>query len=338
MGEPEEHGDRDASAERAFERLFSPEFRNRLDGRLQFQPLTLEVMEKIVGKLGDELTLQLAPKGVRLETTAAARRLLAERGYDPAFGARPLARLIEDAVKRPLTQESCSGAPSRPAAPPWWTSVRCGTGHAPRRCRPSPPDLRPHRGPGDELLTIGADSFCVPRRGRPGSHSGRAGDSGPRARARMSPAVSDLRSTVTHASRRPRRAARTAGPLDAPDPESQVEINLAAWPRQGETGGIWRIGIEYGAEVYPHALGAARRCLKRLQESPMQQPACPSIVASRPRRFCGRSSCSPVAATTVLPLGRRAEVPAATATVSGAPIDFALGPARRARRRPLAKW
>jgi ATP-dependent Clp protease ATP-binding subunit ClpA len=103
-------GDRDASAERAFERLFSPEFRNRLDGRLQFQPLTLEVMEKIVGKLGDELTLQLAPKGVRLEITAAARRLLAERGYDPAFGARPLARLIEDAVKRPLTQELLWGA------------------------------------------------------------------------------------------------------------------------------------------------------------------------------------------------------------------------------------
>ncbi len=110
MGEPEEHGDRDASAERAFERLFSPEFRNRLDGRLQFQPLSLATMERIVDKLGGELAAQLAPKGVRLEITAAARRLLAERGHDPAFGARPLARLLEDTVKRPLTEALLWGA------------------------------------------------------------------------------------------------------------------------------------------------------------------------------------------------------------------------------------
>jgi ATP-dependent Clp protease ATP-binding subunit ClpA len=100
----------EAEAERAFERLFSPEFRNRLDARLQFRRLSRAVMEKIVDKLVAELAAQLAPKSVRLELTPAARRLLAERGYDPAFGARPLARVLEDAVKRPLTRELLFGA------------------------------------------------------------------------------------------------------------------------------------------------------------------------------------------------------------------------------------
>jgi ATP-dependent Clp protease ATP-binding subunit ClpA len=104
------HGGRNAEAERAFERLFSPEFRNRLDARLQFRALSREVMEKIVDKLIVELAAQLAPKTVRLELTPAARRLLAERGYDPAFGARPLARLLDETVKRPLTQELLFGA------------------------------------------------------------------------------------------------------------------------------------------------------------------------------------------------------------------------------------
>jgi len=102
------HGD--AEAERAYERLFSPEFRNRLDARLQFRPLSREVMEKIVDKLIAELAVQLEAKAVRLELTPAARRLLAERGYDPAFGARPLARLLDATVKQPLTQELLFGA------------------------------------------------------------------------------------------------------------------------------------------------------------------------------------------------------------------------------------
>src|ERR1700688_891781 len=67
-------------------------------------------MEKIVDKLIAELAAQLEPKAVRLDLTPAARRLLAERGYDPIFGARPLGRLIEEAVKRPLTQELLFGA------------------------------------------------------------------------------------------------------------------------------------------------------------------------------------------------------------------------------------
>ncbi|HEY6322894.1 MAG TPA: AAA family ATPase [Thermoanaerobaculia bacterium] len=105
-----DEGHRDAETERAYERLFSPEFRNRLDAKLQFRPLSREVMEKIVDKLVAELAVQLEAKAVHLELTPEARRLLAERGYDPAFGARPLARVLDQTVKQPLTRELLFGA------------------------------------------------------------------------------------------------------------------------------------------------------------------------------------------------------------------------------------
>jgi len=100
---------READSDRAVERLFSPEFRNRLDARLRFRPLTREVMERIVDKLAGELAGQLAGRGVRLALTDAARTVLAERGHDPAFGARPLARVLDETVKRPLTDEVLFG-------------------------------------------------------------------------------------------------------------------------------------------------------------------------------------------------------------------------------------
>ncbi|HEX2224883.1 MAG TPA: ATP-dependent Clp protease ATP-binding subunit ClpA [Thermoanaerobaculia bacterium] len=96
-------------ADRAVERLFSPEFRNRLDARLQFNPLSPQVMEQIVDKMVRQLTAQLAEKGVEVELTAPARQVLSVKGYDPAFGARPLGRVIEDQVKRPLTEELLFG-------------------------------------------------------------------------------------------------------------------------------------------------------------------------------------------------------------------------------------
>ncbi len=94
---------------RAFEKFFSPEFRNRLDGRLQFNPLTPEVMERIVEKFITELRGQLVSKKVGVVLTEGARKLLAEKGYEPTFGARPLARVLEDTVKRPLTEELLFG-------------------------------------------------------------------------------------------------------------------------------------------------------------------------------------------------------------------------------------
>jgi ATP-dependent Clp protease ATP-binding subunit ClpA len=101
---------KDTDADRAVERLFSPEFRNRLDARLRFNPLSPKVMEQIVDKFIRELAAQLAERKVTIELTDAARQLLAEKGFDPTFGARPLGRVIEDAVKRPLTEELLFGA------------------------------------------------------------------------------------------------------------------------------------------------------------------------------------------------------------------------------------
>jgi ATP-dependent Clp protease ATP-binding subunit ClpA len=100
---------RDSDGDRAVERLFSPEFRNRLDARLRFAPLSPEVMELIVEKMIAELAAQLAERKVTIELTPEARRLLAERGHDPAFGARPLGRVIDETVKRPLTDELLFG-------------------------------------------------------------------------------------------------------------------------------------------------------------------------------------------------------------------------------------
>jgi ATP-dependent Clp protease ATP-binding subunit ClpA len=99
--------DGDDAAE--IERLFSPEFRNRLDGRVRFNALTPAVMLQIVDKFARELQQQLAPRRVTLALTDAARALLAERGFEPAFGARPLTRVMDQQVKRPLTDELLFG-------------------------------------------------------------------------------------------------------------------------------------------------------------------------------------------------------------------------------------
>ncbi len=98
-----------SEGDRAVEKTFSPEFRNRLDGVLRFAPLTPGIMERIVAKLFTELTAQLATRGVTLELTDTASRLLAVKGYDPTLGARPLARVIDEEVKQPLTEEILFG-------------------------------------------------------------------------------------------------------------------------------------------------------------------------------------------------------------------------------------
>ncbi len=102
--------DRAADSQQAFERFFSPEFRNRLDARLQFKSLSPEVMGLIVDKFIGELRQQLRSKKVKIKLTDAGRQQLADLGYDPAFGARPLARVIEEKVKRALTDELLFGA------------------------------------------------------------------------------------------------------------------------------------------------------------------------------------------------------------------------------------
>ncbi len=93
----------------AYKRMFSPEFRNRLDAKVDFQPLDPSVMGQIVDKFVAELAAQLAERKVTIDLTPAARAYLAEKGYDPMNGARPLARVIQDEVKRPLTDELLFG-------------------------------------------------------------------------------------------------------------------------------------------------------------------------------------------------------------------------------------
>ncbi len=84
------------------QRLFSPEFRNRLDAIIHFRPLSEQTILSVVNKFLVELEAQLADKHVTLEVDDKARAWLARHGYDPAMGARPMARLIQDRIKRPL--------------------------------------------------------------------------------------------------------------------------------------------------------------------------------------------------------------------------------------------
>jgi ATP-dependent Clp protease ATP-binding subunit ClpA len=86
----------------AIERTFAPEFRNRLDAWIAFEPLAFATIEQVVDKFIRELQTQLAAKNVTLELREPARAWLATHGYDRAFGARPMARLISTKIKEPL--------------------------------------------------------------------------------------------------------------------------------------------------------------------------------------------------------------------------------------------
>ncbi|MGZ7030547.1 MAG: ATP-dependent Clp protease ATP-binding subunit ClpA [Thermoanaerobaculia bacterium] len=93
----------------AIERTFAPEFRNRLDAWIAFDPLSFETTERVVDKFIDELRAQLTPKNVTLALTDAGRAWLARNGYDRAFGARPMGRLIHTKIKEPLVDEILFG-------------------------------------------------------------------------------------------------------------------------------------------------------------------------------------------------------------------------------------
>ena len=91
-------------------RLFSPEFRNRLDAVIQFKSLDETTIAHVVDKFVLELEAQLSEKNVTIELDNAAREWLAKRGYDPTMGARPMARLIQERVKKPLANELLFGS------------------------------------------------------------------------------------------------------------------------------------------------------------------------------------------------------------------------------------
>jgi ATP-dependent Clp protease ATP-binding subunit ClpA len=101
--------DHSTDAMEVIRRGFSPEFRNRLDAVVQFQALGMEHVLRVVDKFLIELEAQLHEKDVTLSATPAARDWLAQHGFDPLMGARPMARVIQDKVKRPLADELLFG-------------------------------------------------------------------------------------------------------------------------------------------------------------------------------------------------------------------------------------
>jgi ATP-dependent Clp protease ATP-binding subunit ClpA len=95
--------------EDAIKRMFTPEFRNRLDAVIAFAGLTPESVGRVVEKFVMQLEAQLADRNVTIELSSAAKEWLAERGYDRLYGARPLARVIQEHVKKPLAEELLFG-------------------------------------------------------------------------------------------------------------------------------------------------------------------------------------------------------------------------------------
>ena len=93
----------------AITRMFTPEFRNRLDATIGFASLAPETVAKVVDKFVMQLEAQLADRQVSIELSDAARDFLAKRGFDPLNGARPLARVIQEHIKKPLAEELLFG-------------------------------------------------------------------------------------------------------------------------------------------------------------------------------------------------------------------------------------
>jgi ATP-dependent Clp protease ATP-binding subunit ClpA len=93
----------------AIRKMFTPEFRNRLDTIVQFRSLDQRTIIRVVDKLIVELEAQLQDKMVTLELNDDARRWIADRGYDASMGARPMARVIQEYIKRPLAEELLFG-------------------------------------------------------------------------------------------------------------------------------------------------------------------------------------------------------------------------------------
>lgn len=104
------HQDNSTDAMEEIKKIFTPEFRNRLDNIIWFSHLSPEVIHQVVDKFIVELQAQLDAKGVSLEVSDEARDWLAEKGYDKAMGARPMARTVQESLKKPLANELLFGS------------------------------------------------------------------------------------------------------------------------------------------------------------------------------------------------------------------------------------
>ena len=107
MNKANEH--RSGDDHEAIGKLFTPEFRNRLDAVISFKALGPDTIGRVVDKFVLQLEEQLADRNVTIELSADARKWLAEKGYDHLFGARPLARIIQEHIKKPLAEELLFG-------------------------------------------------------------------------------------------------------------------------------------------------------------------------------------------------------------------------------------
>ncbi len=137
FSEQEQHSD----ALLAIKRIFSPEFRNRLDAIVQFKALDMVTIESVVNKFLMELEVQLEAHKIKLKVESEARHWLAIHGYDEKMGARPMARLIQEKIKKPLADEMLFG-----------TLVRGGT----VQLQVVDNDLRTVSIPSDETVTSGS--------------------------------------------------------------------------------------------------------------------------------------------------------------------------------------
>jgi len=106
-------GKAEGESEEAIKRIFTPEFRNRLDAVVAFKPLTPEIIRMVVQKFILQLEAQLADRAVTIETTDEAADWLAKNGFDELYGARPLARVIQEHIKKPLADDILFGRLSR---------------------------------------------------------------------------------------------------------------------------------------------------------------------------------------------------------------------------------
>ncbi|MEQ8695666.1 MAG: AAA family ATPase, partial [Bauldia litoralis] len=100
---------REGDDKEAIERMFTPEFRNRLDATIAFKALPAAVVRKVVDKFVMQLEEQLADRNVSIELSDEAKTWLGEKGYDPQMGARPLSRVIQEHIKKPLSEELLFG-------------------------------------------------------------------------------------------------------------------------------------------------------------------------------------------------------------------------------------
>ncbi|AVM75199.1 ATP-dependent Clp protease ATP-binding subunit ClpA [Magnetospirillum gryphiswaldense] len=104
-----ERESREGDDQEAIQRMFTPEFRNRLDSIIPFASLSTEIVAQVVDKFVIQLEAQLSDRDVHIELTESARQWLVKKGYDRAFGARPLGRVIQEHIKKPLAEELLFG-------------------------------------------------------------------------------------------------------------------------------------------------------------------------------------------------------------------------------------